>query len=81
VLGGITRDLVLRLARSHAISVAERPWKLSESGVTECMLSSTTNAVMPVCTIDKQMIANGKSGTVALQLRAWVIAAMESPAA
>ncbi len=81
VLGGITRDLVLRLARSHGMSVAERPWKLNESGLTECMLSSTTNAVMPVCIIDQQTIASGKSGAVALQLRAWVIAAMESPSA
>ncbi|MDQ6976307.1 MAG: aminotransferase class IV [Mariprofundaceae bacterium] len=80
VLGGITRDLVLRLACSNGVMVSERPWRLDETGLTECMLSSTTNAVMPVCRIDQRLIAGGKPHAVALQLRAWVIAAMESPA-
>jgi len=81
VLGGITRDLVLRLARQHGLTVTERPWSLTEAGLSECMLSSTTNAVMPVCQIDGQAIADGKPGAITLQLRQWLIAAMESPQA
>jgi D-alanine transaminase len=81
VLGGITRDLVLRLARQHGLTVVERPWSLSEPKLSECMLSSTTNAVMPVCYIDGQAIADGTPGAITLQLRQWLIAAMESPEA
>ncbi len=80
VLGGITRDLVLRTARNHQITVEERPWRLHEAGLTECMLSSTTNAVMPVCRIDGQPIGDGKPGRIALQLRQMVIAALEADA-
>ncbi len=73
VLGGITRNMALRIATAHAIRVEQRPWKLSESGFTECMMSSTTNAVMPVCHIDGEKIGTGKPGPVAMQLRAWML--------
>ncbi len=80
VLGGITRDLVLRLARSHHIRVEERPWKLDEAGLSECMLSSTTNAVMPVCHIDGRAVGPGRPGPLTLQLRQLVLAALEAGA-
>jgi len=73
VLGGITRRMVLSVAKAHGMTVQERPWKLSESGLTECMMSSTTNAVMPVCHINGEAIGNGKPGPVAMQLRNWLL--------
>ncbi len=69
VLGGITRDMALRIARANGIDVEVRPWKLSESGLTECMMSSTTNAVMPVTHMDDDIIGDGKPGPVSISLR------------
>ncbi len=69
VLGGITRDMVLAAARSVNIEIQEREWSLDEVGLTECMMSSTTNAVLPVCYINQQPIGNGKPGAVSQKLR------------
>jgi len=73
VLGGITRNMVLRIARAHDITIEERPWKLTETGLTECMMSSTTNAIMPVCHINGENIGTGKPGPMAIQLRGWML--------
>jgi len=73
VLGGITRNMALRIARAHDITVEERPWKLTETGLTECMMSSTTNAIMPVCHINGENIGTGKPGPMAIQLRDWML--------
>jgi len=69
VLGGITRDMALSLARKHGMIVEERPWKLTESDLSECMMSSTTNAVLPVCQINGKAIGTGQPGPVATRLR------------
>ena len=73
VLGGITRRMVLKVAKAHGVSVEERPWKLSESGLTECMMSSTTNAVMPVCHVNGEAVGTGKPGQMAIKLRRWLL--------
>ncbi|OIO67911.1 MAG: hypothetical protein AUJ57_10550 [Zetaproteobacteria bacterium CG1_02_53_45] len=78
VLGGITRDMALRLAQAHAIKVEERPWKLTEAGLTECLMSSTTNAVMPVCLIDGQTVADGNPGPVTMRLRELILEEIEA---
>jgi len=77
VLGGITRKMVLAVANAHHIPVQERPWRLNETGLTECMMSSTTNAIMPVCQINDQPIGSGKPGTMAMQLRGWMLDAFD----
>ncbi len=69
ILGGITRDLAIRLARRHHIPVTERPWKMDEANLTECMLTSTTSAVMPLTRINGSEIGDGKPGTVTARLR------------
>ncbi|MDX8394936.1 MAG: aminotransferase class IV [Mariprofundaceae bacterium] len=73
VLGGITRSMALRLARDNGISIEERAWSLDESGITECMMSSTTNAVFPVCQVNNQPIGDGKPGPVCRNLRKLII--------
>jgi len=78
VLGGITRQMLLRLAHSHGLEVEERPWKLSEAGLTECMMTSTTNAVMPVCHLNGKAIGNGVPGPVSMQLRQWMLDEFEA---
>ena len=78
VLGGITRNMLLRIAEQHAIPTLERPWTLSEAGLTECMMSSTTNAVMPVCYIDNKPIGSGQPGPIATQLRSLMLDAFKA---
>lgn len=78
VLGGITRDMALRIARSYNIAVIERPWKLSEAGLSECLMSSTTNAVLPVTHINGEIIGDGKPGPVAIRLRQLMLEAFEA---
>ncbi len=78
ILGGITRKMVIRMAVKAGVSVEERPWKLDEAGLTECMMSSTTNALLPVCRIDEQPVGSGRPGPVAKQLRALMIDELEA---
>jgi len=77
VLGGITRSMALDLARKVGIAVEERPWKLSEAGLSECMLTSTTNAVLPVCRMNDKQVGNGNPGPLAGKLRKLMLEAME----
>ncbi|MDX8397986.1 MAG: aminotransferase class IV [Mariprofundaceae bacterium] len=77
VLGGITRKMAISAAKQHGLCVEERPWKLSEAGLTEAMMSSTTNAVMPIFCINKQNIGDGKPGKTTMQIRQWMLEAME----
>ncbi len=74
VLGGITRDMVLRIARADGIAVEELPWRPDEAGLSELMMSSTTNAIMPVCRLDGREIGDGRPGPIATRLRALMLA-------
>lgn len=78
VLGGITRQIALQVARQHGIIVEERAWKLSEVNLSECMMSSTTNAIIAVSRINDIEIGDGKSGPVSLKLRQWMLEAFEA---
>lgn len=69
ILGGITRDMAIRVAKANDIRVEERPWKLSEPGLSECMMSSTTNAILPVCFMNNEPVGQGEPGVICLQLR------------
>ena len=73
VLGGITRSMAIEVAYENGIAVEERAWKLDEPGLTECLMSSTTNAVMPICTMNGQKIGDGKPGEVGLKIRALML--------
>jgi D-alanine transaminase len=77
VLGGIMRDMVLRHAAAAGINVEERPWLLNEANLSECMMSSTTNAVLPVCRINNMPVADGKPGPVGALLRSLIIDELE----
>ena len=78
VLGGITRAMLIRLAREAGLEVEERPWSLDEDDLTECMLTSTTNAVLPVCRVDDTPVGEGAPGPVALDLRQRMLRAMDA---
>ena len=77
VLGGITRAILLRVARGHGIRVEERPWRLTEPGLSECMMTSTTSAVVPVCRIDGAAIGSGQPGPLTQDLRQWLLDELE----
>ncbi len=73
VLGGITRTMAIGVAREAGIEVVEREWKLDEPGLTECWMSSTTNAVMPICQMDDQPIGDGTPGEMCLKVRDLIV--------
>lgn len=78
VLGGITRNMTLKLAKEHAIRVEERPWRLHERGLSECMISSTTQAILPVFHIDQMLIGDGTPGPFTRKLRGWLLETFEA---
>ncbi|MDT8377152.1 MAG: aminotransferase class IV, partial [Mariprofundaceae bacterium] len=78
ILDGIMRRMVIRVAGRMGVTVEERPWKLTESGLSECMMSSTTGACLPVCRIDEKPVGSGRPGPVTRQLRALIIDELEA---
>jgi D-alanine transaminase len=69
ILGGITRSVVLELARDEGIEVVEQPFSLDEAHrAREAALSSTTSWLLPVTSIDGRPISNGMPGHVVRRL-------------
>ncbi len=69
ILGGITRDRVLQLARFAGLTVDERPFTLTEAkAAREIFITSTRMAVFPIVQIDDAVIANGKPGSTSLDI-------------
>jgi branched-chain amino acid aminotransferase len=65
ILEGVTRDLVLHLARTSGIKTREsliRPKDLLHAD--ECFITNTTIEVMPVASIDGSLIGNGRPGAM-----------------
>jgi branched-subunit amino acid aminotransferase/4-amino-4-deoxychorismate lyase len=65
ILKGVTRDLVLRLAKRRKIPIKEamlRPRDLLTSN--ECFITNTTMEIMPVTTIDRKKIGKGMPGPI-----------------
>ena len=68
ILDGITRRVVIELARARGIRVEERPFTPAEAlEASEFFMTSTTIEVMPVVRIDRRPLP---LGPVAAQLRA-----------
>lgn len=71
ILGGITRDVVLRLARKAGMKVEEKPFTLKQiAKAEEAFLTSTTSNVLPVVKVDGRNIGSGRPGEVTKQLLA-----------
>jgi D-alanine transaminase len=69
ILPGVTRDVVLELARGAGIAVREYPLFAAElPGATELFLTSTTSDVLPVVRVDGRTVGDGAPGTVARRL-------------
>lgn len=70
ILRGVTRDIVLELARAAGIAVEERFLSREELlAADEVFITSTTLEVMPIARIDGQPVGEGRPGPVARRLR------------
>jgi len=70
ILPGITRSIVLDMARGFGIPVSEEP--IAERDIPrldELFLAGTTADVMPIVRVDDQPIGNGTPGPIALRLQ------------
>ena len=75
ILAGITRRAVLRLAADHGLALEERAFTLAEAeAAAEVFLTSASNFVVPVVSIDGRPIGAGRPGPLAATLRELYIA-------
>ncbi len=71
ILDGITRRVVLGMAREMGIPARETPIRMEELfRVDELFLTGTTTDVMPVVRIDEKPVADGQPGAITLRLQA-----------
>ncbi|MFZ5815016.1 MAG: D-amino-acid transaminase [Bacillota bacterium] len=69
ILGGITREVTLELARQLGYPVREEGIPVEElSRCTEMWVTSTTSEVMPIVEIDGRQVGDGRPGPVARAL-------------
>ncbi|HCU53494.1 MAG TPA: D-amino acid aminotransferase [Gammaproteobacteria bacterium] len=69
ILPGVTRDLVLELARAHAIPCEERDIHDAElRSASEIMLSSSTKELLPITTLDGLPVGTGQPGPLHARL-------------
>jgi branched-chain amino acid aminotransferase len=69
ILGGVTRDLVIELARQASIPCEEGAWPGSElSEASEIFVTSTTREILAVGTLDGRPVGSGVRGPIATGL-------------
>src|SRR5205085_8804069 len=70
ILEGITRDVVIELARAADITVEQITLTRHDVyAADECFLTGTAAEVIPVVKCDGRLIGNGKPGPITKQLR------------
>jgi branched-chain amino acid aminotransferase len=78
VLGGVTRNIILELARGAGIAVEDRCPEESElSAADEAFLTSSWKEVMPVVRVGDVVIGNGRPGPIAQKLQAMFRSSLE----
>ena len=71
ILPGITRRLILAIAKEEGIPVVEEPLRAEELGsVDELLISGTTTEVMGVVSVDGKTIGDGRPGPVTKRIQA-----------
>lgn len=69
ILGGVTRSVVLELARDAGIEVVERVFTVDEArSAREAFLTSTSSLILPITRIDERPVANGMPGSISVRL-------------
>jgi len=70
ILEGVTRDLVLHLAKKMKIPVREsRIAPKDLRAADECFITNTTMEIMPVTRINKKHVGAGRPGPITMELR------------
>jgi D-alanine transaminase len=70
ILRGITRTVVMDVIKAQGLSVEERAFKLDEAfAAREAFVTSASQIVLPVVSIDGRTVGDGKPGPVATSLR------------
>jgi branched-chain amino acid aminotransferase len=70
LLDGITRMIVIRLAKELDIHVEEGRYTIDQLYRTdECFLTNTSMEIMPVTSVDRGLVGDGKPGPLTLKLR------------
>lgn len=70
ILKGITRTVVLEVAKVQGIAVEERPFSVAEAQeAREAFITSASQIVIPVVKIDGRPVGNGAPGLIATALR------------
>ena len=65
ILAGITRDMLIRIARENGIPVEEGRWPIEIlEKVDEIFLTGTVKQLMPVTRLDGKNIGDGKPGII-----------------
>jgi D-alanine transaminase len=71
ILNGVTRLGLISLFEREGLRLVERPFSVAEAkAAREAFLTSTTNFVLPVVSIDGAPVANGHPGSIVRKLRA-----------
>lgn len=70
ILDGITRSVVLQLARENNIPLEEGCYTAADlRAADECFLTNTSMEIMPVTSVDQITIGNGKPGPLTRRLQ------------
>jgi D-alanine transaminase len=70
ILRGITRTVTFDAIKAQNLTIEERPFTLQEAyGAREAFITSATQIVLPVVSIDGHTIGDGKPGPLATRLR------------
>ncbi|WP_282936651.1 D-amino-acid transaminase [Paenibacillus sp. RC67] len=70
ILHGITRAVVLKLARELNISVKEEPYTLEDlQTADEVFITGTTTEITPITSINKEPVGQGTPGTITEKLQ------------
>ncbi|MEO6652530.1 MAG: aminotransferase class IV [Ilumatobacteraceae bacterium] len=79
ILAGVTRGVVLELARRDGVPVEERVWTVDElASAEEVLMTSTTAGVRPIVAVDGRVVGDGMRGPVTAQLQASYAAFLKS---
>jgi branched-subunit amino acid aminotransferase/4-amino-4-deoxychorismate lyase len=71
ILSGITRELVLEVARAAGVQASEERISLQElREAEEIFLTSTSRELLPVVRLDGQAVGDGKPGPLTRRLHA-----------
>jgi branched-chain amino acid aminotransferase len=81
ILEGVTRGVVMELARGAGIPVSERDMTMFDVyAADECFLTGTAAELIPVVNVDGRAIGDGKPGPMTARLRELFLAEIEKNA-